>query len=93
MKPVQRHSFLSSLVMASALVLLSACETVQTTQGGAVGVDRQQRMMISAQELDRAANKQYGELIAAEKKKGNLNRNAAQVERVKAISNLSLIHI
>ena len=87
MKPVQRHSFLSSLVMASALVLLSACETVQTTQGGAVGVDRQQRMMISAQELDRAANKQYGELIAAEKKKGNLNRNAAQVERVKAISN------
>lgn len=87
MKPVQRPTFLSSLVMAAAILLLSACETVQTTQGGTVGVDRQQRMMISAQELDQAANKQYSELITGEKKKGNLNRNAAQVERVKAISN------
>lgn len=87
MKAMKRHSFLSSIAIAAVALLLSACETVQTTQGGAVGVDRQQRMMISAQELDQAANKQYSELLAEEKQKGNLNRTPAQVERVRTISN------
>lgn len=87
MRLAKKHSFLSTLALTATVLLLSACETVQTTQGGAVGVERQQRMMISAQELDNAATKQYSELIAGEKKKGNLNRNAAQVERVRTISN------
>src|SRR5690606_18667369 len=34
-----------------------------------------------------AANKQYSELLAEEKQKGNLNRTPAQVERVRTISN------
>jgi len=73
------------MVVAAAL-LVTACETVQTTQGGAVGVDRQQRMMVSAQELDQAATKQYSELLAEQQKKNALNVNAAQVRRVRTIS-------
>jgi len=85
MKQFQR-SFLASSMIVGAALLMSACETVQTTQSGAVGVDRQQRMAVSAQELDQAATKQYSELLAEQKKKGTLNTNAAQVTRVRNIS-------
>ena len=76
----------SSVLVFSALTL-SACETVQTTQGGVVGVDRSQRMAVSAQQLDQAANKQYSELLADERRKNSLNRDPAQVARVRTISN------
>jgi predicted Zn-dependent protease len=69
------------------LSLLTACETVQTTQSGAVGVDRQQYMAVSSQELAQAADKQYAELLAQAKQKNLLNRNAAQVARVRTIAN------
>lgn len=78
--------YLKRMAGAVALVLLSACETVQTTQGGAVGVDRQQRMAVAAGALEQAATEQYAELIAKEQQKGTLNRNAAQVSRVRAIA-------
>jgi predicted Zn-dependent protease len=68
-------------------VALTACETVQTTQGGAVDVDRKQYMAVSSKELDQAASKQYAELIAQAKEKNLLNRNPAQLARVKTIAN------
>jgi predicted Zn-dependent protease len=74
-------------VLATAISLaLASCETVQTTQAGMVGVDRQQKMAVSASEIETASRQQYTQLMAAEQKKGNLNRNAAQVSRVKTIS-------
>ncbi len=85
MKRSLRSRLVPPMVVAAAL-LVTACETVQTTQGGAVGVDRQQRMMVSAQELDQAATKQYSELLAEQQKKNALNVNAAQVRRVRTIS-------
>lgn len=74
---------------AAAMLALSltACETVQTTQGGAVGVERGQRMAVSAQEIDQMASKQYAEVIAEQRQKGLLNKNSAQVQRVRTISN------
>lgn len=83
----QSHSVRASSISVFLVLALSACETVQTTQGGVVGVDRSQRMALSAQELDQTAAKQYGELIAEEKKKNNVNRDPAQVARVRTISN------
>ncbi|MDO9216212.1 MAG: M48 family metallopeptidase [Lacisediminimonas sp.] len=85
-KQYQRGGVLGAL-LATILFLATACETVQTTQSGVVGVDRSQRMAISSTEIDKAATQQYAQLIAQEQKKGNLNRNAAQVNRVRAISN------
>lgn len=85
MKRSLRSRLVPPVVVAAAL-LVTACETVQTTQSGAVGVDRQQRMMVSAQELDQAATKQYSELLAEQQKKNALNVNAAQVRRVRTIS-------
>lgn len=75
-----------ALVAATALMLVS-CQTVQTTQGGVVGVEREQRMAVSAEAIDQTAREQYGALIAKERQKGTLNRNPAQVERVRAVAN------
>lgn len=69
------------------ILALSACETVQTTQGGAVGVERQQRMMISSQEITTQAKQEYSQVLADARKKGELNRNAAQVNRVRSVAN------
>lgn len=85
-KQYQRGGVLGAL-LAAILFLATACETVQTTQSGVVGVDRSQRMAISSTEIDRAATQQYAELIAQEQKKGTVNRNATQVNRVRSISN------
>ena len=81
-KPILKNSLL-----AVALAGLVACETVQTTQGGAVGIDRKQQMLVSSQEMDASASKEYAQVLAQAKGKGLLNRNAAQTQRVKAIAN------
>jgi len=62
------------------------CQTVQTTEGGAVGVDRGQMMMVSATEIEQASSKQYQEVLADARAKNVLNRDPAQVARVRAIS-------
>lgn len=82
-----RTSILTRVLLLAATLALVSCETVQTTQGGAVGIERQQRMAVSSQEIDQAARQEYAEVVAAESKKGSLNRNAAQVSRVRAIAN------
>lgn len=77
---------LRNLMLAASLAALGACETVQTTQGGVVGVSRQQRMAVSSAEVDQAAAQQYAQLIADARSKGLLDRNSSQVARVTTIS-------
>ena len=62
------------------------CQSVDTTQGGTVGVDRNQRMMVSAEEVNSGAQKAYAQMMAEAQKKNALDRDAAQVARVRAIT-------
>ena len=87
MRAIVTSGILKRILLVATLLAATACETVQTTQGGVVGVDREQRMAVSAEALEQAANQQYVELMAQERKKGTLNRNPAQVERVRGIVN------
>jgi predicted Zn-dependent protease len=87
MQLIIKRVILKHLLLAVSVVTLIACETVQTTQGGAVGVNREQRMAVSAEALEQASNQQYAELMAKERQKGTLNRNQSQVNRVRAIAN------
>ncbi|THF62474.1 M48 family metallopeptidase [Pseudothauera rhizosphaerae] len=70
-----------------AAMVAVACQTVQTTGGGAVGVDRGQMMMVSAQEVEQASAQQYQQIIAEARKQNALNRDPATVQRVQRIVN------
>jgi predicted Zn-dependent protease len=75
------------ILFAIALTaLLTACETVQTTQPGAVGVERQQRFMVSSQEVDSAAAQEYQKVIADARAKGTLDRDTRSVQRVRNVA-------
>lgn len=74
------------LIFFCGLSLLTACTPTQTTTGGAVGVERQQSMLVSSDEVNRSAEKAYAETLQEARSKGVLNRNPAQVQRVRAIA-------
>lgn len=82
----KRSSMVRAALLAAAAVVLASCQTVQTTQTGAVGVDRTQVMMLSSAEVNKAAVQAYRQTMQQAAKKGVLNRNAAQVARVKTIA-------
>jgi predicted Zn-dependent protease len=68
------------------MLAFAGCQTVQTTGGGAVGVDRQQRMMISAAEINAAAEQSYAQTMREAQGKSVLNRDPNQVNRVRAVA-------
>lgn len=76
----------SGLVLAAVLMLAAGCQTTNTTSGGAVGVDRQQTMLVSAAEVNRQADKAYQETINEARAKKTLNRNPADLARVRGIA-------
>jgi predicted Zn-dependent protease len=65
---------------------LAACASVNTTQGGRVGVDRQQSMLVSSADINRQAEKSYAQTLNQASEKHRLNVDAAQVARVRAIA-------
>lgn len=73
---------------ATALAILTGCASVNTTQSGSVGVDRKQYMssLVPEQQLNQEASQQYSEIIQEARSKNLLDRDATQVNRVKAIS-------
>jgi predicted Zn-dependent protease len=74
-----------TLATLALAFVLAACETVQTTQPGAVGIERQQTMLVSDQEITKAAAQEYRKVIADAQAKGKLDRNAQHVQRVRSI--------
>jgi predicted Zn-dependent protease len=66
--------------------LIAGCQSVETTQPGVVGVDRDQRMMVSAEDMEAGSKKAYADMMAQAKQKGALDRDPAQLERVRAIT-------
>lgn len=67
-------------------VSLAACFT-STTKKGAVGVDRQQIMTVSAKQMKKGANKAYKQVLEEAKEKGTLNPDEKQLQRVRDIAN------
>jgi predicted Zn-dependent protease len=77
------RSFL--LGMSFCAVLAAGCQSVDTTKAGAVGVDRPQRMAVSSEEVNAGSEKAYAQMMAEAQQKGVLDKDAAQVARVKAV--------
>ena len=73
--------------LVAAVVLLAGCKSVDTTQPGAVGVERKQTMLVSSDTINRSSQKAYGQVLADAQKKKQLNVDAAQLQRVRAVAN------
>lgn len=72
-----------------ALAVLCACQSVQTTSSGAVGVDRKQSMsfLVSEADMEKSAVQAYAQVLSDARKKNQLDRDPAQVARVRDIAN------
>jgi predicted Zn-dependent protease len=88
MKLASTSQWLQALSIAASAVMLAACQTVQTTQGGEVGVDRKQTMtsLVTSEQVERQAAQEYAQVLAQAQKKGLLNQNPQQVQRVRAVA-------
>ena len=80
-----------------SVLFLSACQTVQTTQAGAVGITRQQRIIGSldrgSREMSQDAALTYTNTLEEASKKNALNPNPVQTERVRRIANRLIPHV
>jgi len=76
------------LIALLAPVLLAGCQSVQTTNSGAVGVERSQYMFIgvSAAEIEQQYAKSYQELLIKAEEKNLLDFESKNAERVDTIS-------
>jgi predicted Zn-dependent protease len=76
-----------TVIFAAAVVIgLGGCETVRTTQPGAVGVDRKQRMLVSEEEVEKGAVQAYAEEKRKAQAEGKLNSNSALTSRVRNVA-------
>jgi predicted Zn-dependent protease len=76
----------SFIAIAAAALLGAGCQSVDTTKAGVVGVDRDQRMMVSSQEVHAGSVKAYSQMMAEAQKKGVLDKDPALVKRVQDIT-------
>ncbi|MGB5738707.1 MAG: M48 family metalloprotease, partial [Woeseia sp.] len=74
----------SIIAVAAIGMLLSGCAT--TTAGGAVGADRSQLLLVSAEQLDQMATEAYTKIKSDASAKGVLNNDAAMLKRVRNIA-------
>lgn len=83
-KPLEK--ILASIGLAAALFLSGGCETVKTTNAGAVGVNRKQQMLVSSETIDQGAAEAYETELKQARDKGTLNTDQAQLARVTNIA-------
>ncbi|HEY6644755.1 M48 family metallopeptidase [Povalibacter sp.] len=77
---------LQKLIIAGVALLAAACQTVQTTQPGAIGVQRKQQMLVSEAEVEKGAQVAYQQELDKARQKGALNADKGAYNRVQAIS-------
>src|SRR5688572_31518797 len=75
-----------ALLIAATALLATACQTVQTTQPGAVGVSRKQVMMVSSQKVDEGAKVAYDQELNKARAAGALNKDKQDYDRVQQIT-------
>lgn len=75
---------LAGRIVIAAAMILAGCAT--TTEEGQVGVERNQLLLVSSEEMTQGAAQAYQEIIKQAGAKGLLNRDPAQVARVRTIA-------
>ena len=73
-----------ALLAAAGILAIGGCAS--TTEGGAVGAERKQLLLISSAQLDQMAAQSYAKLRNDAAQKGALNTDPALTQRVRAIA-------
>jgi predicted Zn-dependent protease len=93
MMNVKIKKLLLTVVAAASLGTLMGCETVQTTQAGAVGVTRKQLMSIPREQIDQQSALAYNQMRQEASQKRVLNTDPAVLARVQGIANKLIPHV
>lgn len=80
-----KKSLLAATLTVTVALPIAGCSS--TTDGGAVGADRRQLLLVSSSEIMQLSNQAYQQTIAQARAKGKLDTNAAQVARLRRIAN------
>lgn len=72
---------------------LAACQTVQTTRPGAIGLTRKQHMIVSEQQVEQAALKAYAQQEQEARSKGALDTDPALTAQVRGIAHRLIAHV
>lgn len=81
---ISKKLMMSSLAASVIAVGATGCST--TTDTGAIGVDRNQLLVVSDQQVQQLSKQAFQQEIAAARAKGLLDTNPAQLARLKKIS-------
>ncbi len=92
MKRLQRY--ISVLLLAAALTAPVSAKGFfsklfgksSTTSGGSVGADREQFMLVSAEDMDKQAQEQYAQVLKEAGDAGTLNTDKAVYNRVQSVA-------
>jgi predicted Zn-dependent protease len=84
--------FIHAFILTLVATLLAGC-MASTTQGGALGVNRAQLMMVPAESMQEGANQAYADVLAKAKKEGKLNTDAAQLAMLREIATNLVAHV
>lgn len=76
-----------STIMATSLSALTLSGCSSTTGTGAIGVDRQQLLLVSSEQVLELSAQSYNQNIKEAKARGLLDTNTAQLNRLKGIAN------
>lgn len=81
---ISKKLMMSSLAASVIAVGATGCST--TTDTGAIGVDRNQLLVVSNEQVQQLSNQAFQQEIAAARAKGLLDTNPAQLARLQKIS-------
>lgn len=79
-----QHFWAQALLLLSLITLVS-CST-PTTKQGAVGIERQQMLLVSETEMEKGADQAYREVLAEAKKNHTLNTDPKELKRLRTIA-------
>ena len=79
--------WLTTTMMATSIAAMSVVGCTSTTGTGAIGVDRQQLLLVSSEQVLQLSAQSYNKTIQEARKKGVLDKDKAQLDRLQRISN------
>ncbi len=88
------HRYISVLLLAATMAAPVSAKGFfsklfgksSTTSGGAVGADREQFMLVSAEDMDKQAQEQYAQVLKEAGDAGTLNTDKAVYNRVQSVA-------